>query len=110
MHPHYRLRFKNTQVWKQPLLPTTRNLIRKKHRLWSRYPKRNNREVEKKYNNVRNLVRKETRARTATVQGNIAKSVKENPKYLGSMLTAKPNQIRLLEIYTFLILHKIIQL
>ena len=66
---------KNTQVWKQSLPTTTRKLIRKKHRLWSRYQKRNNREVKKKYNKVRNLVRKETRARTATVQGNIAKSV-----------------------------------
>ena len=66
---------KNTILWKSTLPPTTSQVIKRKHRLFTRYQTRNDRGAEKKYNKVRNQVRKETRARTANKQHNIAKYV-----------------------------------
>lgn len=81
--------FKINSEWKTPLPSSTRKLIKRKHRLWSRFLKRKNNEVQKKYNKVRNLVRKETRARAACKQQDIAKSVKDNPKVFWKYVNSK---------------------
>ena len=67
----------------------TRKLIKKKHRLWTRYLAHNNNELQKRYNKIRNQVRKETRARAAKKQQDIAKTVKDNPKAFWKYVNSK---------------------
>ena len=55
-------------------------MIKRKHRLWTRYQELNDNDAKNKYNKVRNLVRKETRTRAANKQKEIANSAKDNPK------------------------------
>jgi hypothetical protein len=72
--------WKKKASWKRPVNGNFKKLIRKKHRLWSRYRETQNSELEKEYKKMRNVVRSESRRVEQMEQKLVANSCKENPK------------------------------
>src|SRR3989442_989863 len=72
--------WKKKNTWKNPISNDIRKLIKKKHRLWTRYQESRDRAIEKQYKQIRNQVRKETREINKTIQKDIGKTCKDNPK------------------------------
>ena len=75
--------------WKNALQRHTREKIRKKHRLWTRYIETRNTDYLIKYRKVRNEVRNETRRIYKEQQNAIAKATKSNPKKFWSYVKSK---------------------
>ena len=72
--------WKKKNTWKNPISNYIRKLIKKKHRLWTRYQEPRDRTIGKQYKQIRNQVRKETRKINKTIQKDISKTCKDNPK------------------------------
>lgn len=72
--------WKKNESWKHPISTTLKNLIKKKHRLWTRFQETRNVNVENEYKIVRNIVRNETRKINVNEQRAVATACKTNPK------------------------------
>jgi hypothetical protein len=66
--------------WKHPINKGTKQLIKRKHRLWARYMETKDPEVEKKYKSIRNQVRQNSRNHERIKQKVISAECKDNPK------------------------------
>jgi hypothetical protein len=67
-------------TWKNAINQEAKNLIKRKHRLWSRYMETRDPDTKTKYNIIRNRVRQITRNLDKDEQVKVAKECKENPK------------------------------
>ena len=76
------------------MLKYIRKLIKKKHGLWTRYIETRDRTVEGQYKRIRNQVRKETREINKTIQKDIAKTCKDNPKKFWQFVNSKTKTSR----------------
>ena len=77
--------------WKNPLSGEVRVLIRKKHRLWTKFQKNKDKKIEAEYKQIKNLVRKETRKINQKMQHDIAINCKSNPKVFWQYVNSKNN-------------------
>jgi hypothetical protein len=75
--------------WTQPLKLEIRQLIHKKHRLWTKYIKTRKENTLKDYREIRNKVRAATRRSKVKEQEFVAKHCKENPKMFWSYVNSK---------------------
>ena len=66
--------------WKCPLSKDVRLLIRKKHRMWTRYMETRDQNYLNRYKYYRNKVRSETRNIQRMEQGTVSAQCKQNPK------------------------------
>ena len=66
--------------WRFPTNSSFRQLIRKKHRCWTRFQRDNDKKYLNEFKRLRNLVRKESRLITQKNQREIALNCKSNPK------------------------------
>ena len=66
--------------WQFPTSETFRQLIKKKHRCWTRFQRGNDKKYLNEFKRLRNLVRKESRLITQKNQREIALNCKSNPK------------------------------
>jgi hypothetical protein len=78
--PDVKARCGKKTSWTKPVSESQRQLIKKKHRLWSKLIKTKDLKIERQYKKVRNQVRKESRKLNVNEQKEIAKSCKSNPK------------------------------
>ena len=76
-------------TWKNPIPNDIRKLIKKKHRLWTKYEETRDRTIEAQYKQLRNQVRRETREINKKIQGDIAKTCKQNPKKFWQFVNSK---------------------
>ena len=72
--------WKKKLSWKFPINSSFKNLIKKKHRCWTRFQESKDKKYLNEYKQTRNLVRKESRKITQTHQKDIALSCKKNQK------------------------------
>ena len=86
--------WKRKESWSHPLDKPTRDIINRKHRLWTRYQETKSSKVLLEFKTLRNIVRKITRNISKNIQLNIAKSCKSNPKkfwqYVNSRTCSRP--------------------
>src|SRR5260221_5363824 len=75
--------------WKYPVSKETKKLIRKKHRLWTRYQETRDPVVEQQYKKVRNLVNKNSKKIDRDEQRAVANNCKENPEKFGEFINSK---------------------
>jgi hypothetical protein len=59
--------------WNHPITYDFKKIIRKKHRLWTRYQETKNHLIYKDFKRIRNIVRNESRKITQLEQRSIAK-------------------------------------
>ncbi|MFI5406894.1 MAG: RNA-directed DNA polymerase, partial [Nitrososphaerales archaeon] len=81
--------WKKKDCWQRPISRNLKNLINKKHRLWTRYQETKQKEAEREYKRVRNSVRNETRKLTRKEQLIVAQSCKTNPKKFWKHIRSK---------------------
>jgi len=86
--------WKKKDTWKNPIPSDTRKLIKKKHRLWTKYQETRDRAVEAQYKQIRNQVRRETRKINKKIQNDIAKTCKQNPKKFWQFVNSKNKSSR----------------
>lgn len=72
--------WKRKASWQHQISGEARKLIRKKHRLWTRFQETKSLNIETEYKKIRNLVRQESRNLQRKTQLDVAKTCKENPK------------------------------
>ena len=66
--------------WRFPTSESFRQLIKKKHRCWTRFQRSKDKQYLNEFKRLRNLVRKESRLITQKNQREIALAYKKNPK------------------------------
>ena len=81
--------WKKKNSWQIPICKESVKLIKKKHRLWTRFQETKDLNIELRYKKIRNLVRKETRNLNNRTQYDIAKSCKKNPKKFWQHVNSK---------------------
>jgi hypothetical protein len=81
--------WKRKEVWQRPISKSMQTLIKKKHRLWSRYQNSKSLETWKEYKCIRNAVRKASRVAIQNENLAVAKSCKENPKKFWKHIKSK---------------------
>jgi len=86
--------WKKKAHWRNPLGKEMRELVRKKHRLWTRYQRTRNKDSEAEYKKIRNQVRKGTRKINQKVQYDVARQCKENPKKFWQYINFKTKSIK----------------
>ena len=75
--------------WQKTVPVELRKLIKKKHRLWTRFQETRCKKIECEYKRIRNLVRKGSRKQIQSVQHDIAKNCKLNPKKFWKYVNSK---------------------
>ncbi|MFI5407087.1 MAG: hypothetical protein ACHQ1D_11325, partial [Nitrososphaerales archaeon] len=86
--------WKTKSTWKYPIKNDVRSLIKRKHRLWSRFQETRNKIVHDEYKKIRNLVRKESRKIATKFEQDIAHSCKSNPKKFWQFVHSKSKVVR----------------
>jgi hypothetical protein len=79
--------------WKYPVTPELKKIIRKKHRLWTRFQETKNLSVWTNYKLVSNIVRRESRKAIQIEQRIVAQSVKKNPKKFWKYVKSKTTSV-----------------
>jgi hypothetical protein len=77
------------KAWHLPIKEATRNLIRQKHRCWTRFQRNHDKKYLIECKRIGNLVRKETRLIKQTNQREIAQACKTNPKKFWQYVRSK---------------------
>ena len=72
--------WRRKESWCHPIDKELRQIISRKHRLWTRYQETRDINIFNEYKRTRNLARKGTRKTTQRVQSDIAKTCKDDPK------------------------------
>ena len=80
--------------WIYPVNKDTKALIKRKHRLWTRFQETRDVKVHADFKKIRNLVRKETRKTATNYQSNIAHSCKKNPKKFWQFINSKSKTVK----------------
>ena len=75
--------------WKYPIDKETKNLIKHKHRLWTRYIETRDPEVEQKYRTIRNAVKQRSIIKARGEQEAVAKECKLNLKKFWAFVKSK---------------------
>jgi hypothetical protein len=81
--------WRRKESWRFPISNDLRQIICRKHRLWTRYQETKDSKFLNEFKHCRNLIRKETRNLTHKVQLDIAKSCKQNPKKFWQFVKSK---------------------
>jgi Reverse transcriptase (RNA-dependent DNA polymerase)/Endonuclease-reverse transcriptase len=81
--------WKRKSSWKQPISQELKKVIRKKHRLWTRFQETKNQTILKEFKHCSNIVRRESRKVLRMEQRTVAKSCKENPKKFWQYVKSK---------------------
>ena len=81
--------WKKNSKWHYPIDTEYKKMIRRKHRLWTRWREKQTVEAEQAYKKQRNLVHKESGRLETKQQCEVAKTCKTKPKSFGSMLDLK---------------------
>jgi len=81
--------WRKKKTWFHPINKGTSKLIKRKHRLWTRFQETRDNKVLAEFKQCRNLVRKETRKISMRFQQDIAKACKRNPKKFWKHVNSK---------------------
>ena len=76
-------------TWTTPLNIEVRKIIKRKHRLWSRYVETKDPKIYNKFKETRNNVRREIRKMRRVEQLSVARNCKANPKAFWSYIKKK---------------------
>ena len=94
--PHITSNNWNRKNWRVPISKSLRDLIKKKHKYWTKFQASKDKNILNEYKRLRNQVRKESRLVTLNKQKSIALSCKNNPKVFWQHVRSKivtPNGI-----------------
>ena len=83
--------WKQKSCWSRPISKEFKKLIKRKHRLWTRFVETKDRQTEKEFKRIRNVVRKQSRNSARNENVTIAKACKENPKAFWKHIKSKSN-------------------
>jgi len=81
--------WKRKGSWRHPISKDVQQLIKRKHRIWTRYQETRNVTVFNEFKQIRNLVRKESRKIAQKVQSDIAQCCRHNPKKFWQYINSK---------------------
>ena len=81
--------WKKKSSWNRPLSKDIIKIIKRKHRLWTRYQETRDPKYENEYKKCRNLVRKVTRNAKIKEQADVANACKTNPKKFWNYVQSK---------------------
>ena len=91
--PYYS-NWKKKKKWNHPINHELKELIHRKHRLWSRWTETRDEGVKRKYNKVRNVVRGRSRKLEQKIQRDIANNCsKTNPKKFWKYVRSKKDSV-----------------
>ena len=79
----------NRKNWQLPVNQDVREIIRKKHRLWTRYIETRDQEKHQAYKKIRNKLRNITRKNKVQKERDIAADIKGNPKRFWKYVNSK---------------------